>query len=269
MPELPEVETTCRGIAPYVKDQKIAQVAVHCGKLRWPVSEEIYSLSGMRIKQVLRRAKYLIFECEPGAVLIHLGMSGSLRLAQPDEDVRKHDHLVFCLSNGWQLRFHDPRRFGCVLWTDHWPGHKLITGLGVEPLSDQFDGDYLFTRSRGRKTSIKQFLMDASIQVGIGNIYANEALYLSGISPKRAAGNISRERMRRLADNVRQVLANAIEQGGTTLRDFVNGNGAPGYFQQQLFVYGRANMPCQSCGGKLREIRQNNRSSVYCPRCQK
>ncbi|TNC80365.1 MAG: DNA-formamidopyrimidine glycosylase [Oleiphilus sp.] len=269
MPELPEVETTRNGIAPHLLDQSIDRVVVNCGKLRWPVSPEIYALKDAPVKNLQRRAKYLIFEFEHGAMIVHLGMSGSLRLAQQSEPLKKHDHLVLYLSTGWQLRFHDPRRFGCVLWTEKWQQHKLISNLGIEPLSDEFNGDFLFQKSRGRKTAIKQFLMDASIQVGIGNIYANEALFLSGISPKRAVGRVSRSRLKYLAENIRQVLSRAIAQGGTTLRDFINGNGTPGYFQQQLFVYGRAGLPCKNCGSSLKEIRQNNRSTVYCPQCQK
>ena len=269
MPELPEVETTRSGIEPYLLNQRISSVTVHCGKLRWPVSPEIEVLKDLPVNKVVRRAKYLILESDSCAVLIHLGMSGSLRLTEPKTELKKHDHVVFSLSNGKQLRFHDPRRFGCILWTENWLGHKLISNLGVEPLSEAFDGAYLFQHSRGKKTSIKQFLMDGAIQVGVGNIYANEALFLSRISPKRAAGRVSRQRMEQLAEKVREVLKKAILQGGTTLRDFTNSAGNPGYFKQQLFVYGRAGLPCKVCQSTLKEIRQNNRSTVYCPQCQK
>jgi formamidopyrimidine-DNA glycosylase len=269
VPELPEVETTCRGVEPYLAKHIIESVTVHCGRLRWPVSDEIYKLRGELVLSVSRRAKYLIVELHHGALLIHLGMSGSLRLTPPSLPLKKHDHLVFSLSNDKQLRFNDPRRFGSVLWTDDWTSHSLIRSLGPEPLEDDFNSDYLYQRAAGRKASIKQFLMDASIVVGVGNIYANEALFLAGISPKRSAGKISLQRMGVLVKQIKKVLESAIKQGGTTLRDFVNSNGEPGYFKQQLFVYGRKGMPCKCCGGALKEIRQNQRSTVYCMTCQK
>jgi formamidopyrimidine-DNA glycosylase len=190
-------------------------------------------------------------------------------LTPPSQPLKKHDHLVFSLSNDKQLRFNDPRRFGSVLWTDDWTSHSLIRSLGPEPLEDDFNSDYVYQSAAGRKASIKQFLMDASIVVGVGNIYANEALFLSGISLKRSAGKISLQRMGVLVKQIKKVLESAIKQGGTTLRDFVNSNGEPGYFKQQLFVYGRKGMPCKCCGGALKEIRQNQRSTVYCMTCQK
>ncbi len=269
MPELPEVETTCRGVEPYLCQHIIESVKVHCGRLRWPVSDEIYRLEGELVLGVSRRAKYLVVDLAHGAMLIHLGMSGSLRLSEPSQPLKKHDHLVFSLSNGKQLRFNDPRRFGSVLWSDDWASHPLIRGLGPEPLEEEFSAGYLYEKAVGRKTAIKQFLMDGSIVVGVGNIYANEALFLSGISPKRAAGNISMKRMESLVSNVKSVLERAIEQGGTTLRDFVNSNGEPGYFKQQLYVYGRKGLPCKRCSKPLKEVRQNQRSTVYCVTCQK
>lgn len=269
MPELPEVETTRAGIAPFLEQTAIERVRVHNAKLRWPVSDELAQLNGAMIRSILRRGKYIILGFDNGAILIHLGMSGSLRLVEPSYERKKHDHVEFVLSNGKLLRFNDPRRFGCILWTEDWPSHPLIRHLGPEPLEDQFDAAYLYRLSRGKKTSIKQFIMNSEIVVGVGNIYANESLFLSGISPKRQAGRISKVAMERLVDNIRTVLGKAIQQGGTTLRDFVNSDGSPGYFQQQLFVYGRGGEACKKCGSVLKEIRQNNRASVYCPQCQR
>lgn len=268
MPELPEVETTRRGILPYLEGHRIEQVRVHNGSLRWPVSSQLYDLREVPVRRVLRRGKYIIVELPEGAMLLHLGMSGSLRLVQPDTLLKKHDHVEFDLSSGMVLRLNDPRRFGCALWAEHWPEHELVKNLGLEPLEADFDADYLFERAKGRKTSIKQFIMNGNLVVGVGNIYANESLFLSGISPKRAAGRISKARMGTLVGNIKLVLKRSIEQGGTTLRDFVNSDGSPGYFKQQLFVYGRAGETCKHCASTLKEIRQNNRATVYCPKCQ-
>ena len=269
MPELPEVETTCRGIAPYLENSVIEKVDVHDGRLRWPVSAELYDLNNQSVQGVSRRGKYILVALGKGTMILHLGMSGSLRLVKPNTPRKKHDHLELFLSSGKVLRFNDPRRFGCALWSLDWPQHELIRNLGLEPLEDEFDGTFLYQQSRGRKTSIKQFVMNGQLVVGVGNIYANEALFMSGISPKRAAGRISAKRMNVLAGNIKLVLSRAIEQGGTTLRDFVNSDGSPGYFKQQLFVYGRAGLDCKRCGETLKEIRQNNRSSVFCPNCQR
>jgi len=267
VPELPEVETTRRGILPYSEGKVLKQLLVRNPNLRWPISNELLSWKEAKIKRLLRRGKYLIFEVDSGSIMVHLGMSGSLRVLLDATDAEKHDHVDFVFE-GARLRFNDPRRFGSVLWTDDWKNHALIKDLGPEPLSEEFTGEYLYQRSRNRKGAIKQFLMDSHTVVGVGNIYANEALFLSGIHPSRAAGRISKARMNVLADNIKQVLASAIEQGGTTLRDFVGGDGKPGYFQQKLFVYGRAGEPCKSCGGALKEVRQNGRSTVFCVTCQ-
>lgn len=268
MPELPEVETTRKGISPYLENQAIRSITVWNNKLRWPVSPELEELRSVLVSGVFRRGKYIIIASDLGAILVHLGMSGSLRLSAPDKELKKHDHVVLALDSELELRFNDPRRFGCILWTPDWTQHPLIVHLGPEPLSDAFTGRYLYQKARSRKTGIKQFVMDAQNVVGVGNIYANEALFLSGISPKRQAGRVSLQRMELLAENIKYVLQRSIEQGGTTLRDFVNSDGNPGYFKQQLNVYGRAGLPCPGCKSALKEIRQNNRSSVYCSKCQ-
>jgi formamidopyrimidine-DNA glycosylase len=199
---------------------------------------------------------------------VHLGMSGSLRVVAPDVEPARHDHIDICFDSGTILRYNDPRRFGCMLWADHFETHPLLANLGPEPLSASFDGDYIYHQSRGRRVVVKSFIMDASVVVGVGNIYANEALFLSGIRPLRCAGRISRVRYQRLAETIKQVLTSAIEQGGTTLRDFVGGDGKPGYFAQQLFVYGRGGEACKRCGKILRESRVSQRNTVYCVACQ-
>jgi formamidopyrimidine-DNA glycosylase len=211
-----------------------------------------------------------LFNCGSGHLLVHLGMSGSLRVTTDDAPVKLHDHVDIRFSNGITLRLHDPRRFGAVLWTESSPQeHKLLAGLGPEPLEDEFDADYLYRRARHRSSPVKAFIMDCKVVVGVGNIYANEALFLAGIHPARAAGRISLSRYQRLVDAIKSVLASAIEQGGTTLRDFVNGNGQPGYFSQQLSVYGRGSKPCLCCGAELVEMRLAQRSTVYCKSCQR
>jgi formamidopyrimidine-DNA glycosylase len=268
MPELPEVETTLRGIEPSLRGQHINQVTVRQPSLRWPVTENLQAIvQGQQVISVFRRAKYLIVELEQGSMLIHLGMSGSLRLVALEAEWRKHDHIEMQMSNGAVLRYHDPRRFGCWLWAES--EHSQLARLGPEPLSSNFDGDRLFQLSRNRKMAVKPFIMDNNTVVGVGNIYASEALFRSGIRPDRAAHRISRQRYLVLADHIKDVLAAAIKQGGTTLRDFVNGNGEPGYFQQTLSVYGRGGQECDVCQTALKEIRLGQRSSVYCPSCQR
>lgn len=271
MPELPEVETTRRGIAPHTQDHCIDKVVVRQPKLRWPVPRGLtQKLAGRRIESVSRRAKYLLLGFDNGTLILHLGMSGSLRIVTATEAAGKHDHVDIVLDNGRALRLTDPRRFGAVLWTRETPdSHELLASLGPEPLSDAFDGDYLFQRSRGRKNSIKQFIMDGKIVVGVGNIYASESLYLAGINPKRVAGKVSRERYLKLAEAIKQVLAAAIEQGGTTLRDFVGGDGKPGYFAQKLNVYGKEGEPCPACDTAIKQLVLGQRSTYYCPRCQR
>jgi len=238
-------------------------------RLRWPVPHQLASaLAGEVIESVERRAKYLLFRTAAGSLLVHLGMSGSLRMVDAKVPPGRHDHVDVLLEGGACLRYHDPRRFGCFLWLAPGEVHPLLEKLGPEPLSSDFDGQLLYLRSRGRKTAVKSFIMDGKVVVGVGNIYASEALFLAGIRPDRAAGRISRERYQHLAAHIKQVLTIAIEQGGTTLRDFVGGDGRPGYFAQQLLVYGRGGQPCKSCGSVLRDRRVGQRSSVYCVTCQ-
>jgi formamidopyrimidine-DNA glycosylase len=270
MPELPEVETTRRGVAPYCQGQVVSELVVREARLRWPVPEQLPMLmAGQKIETVERRAKYLLFRTAAGSLLVHLGMSGSLRVVDPAQAPGKHDHIDIRLQSGSCLRYHDPRRFGSFLWLERGAGHALLDHLGPEPLSEEFDGDLLYRLSRGRSVPVKSFIMDGKVVVGVGNIYANEVLFLSGIHPRRPARRISRARYVLLADRIKQVLTSAIEQGGTTLRDFVGGDGKPGYFAQQLYVYGRNGEACKCCGTTLREIRLGQRSTVFCVTCQR
>lgn len=270
MPELPEVETTRRGIEPYSVGRRVDEMVVRESRLRWPVPEDLpQRLQGQRIESVQRRAKYLLLNTAAGSVLLHLGMSGSLRVIDRDEPPLYHDHIDIQLDDGHALRFNDPRRFGCCLWLEPGAGHPLLEHLGPEPLSDEFDGDMLYQLSRGRRGPVKNFIMDGKVVVGVGNIYANESLFLAGIRPDRPAGRISRARYQRLAEHIKQVLTSAIAQGGTTLKDFVGGDGKPGYFAQQLYVYGRGGEPCKRCRSILREVRLGQRSTVYCVACQR
>lgn len=268
MPELPEVETTRRGIEPFLQNKVIESIEVRNGHLRWPVSDEIYAIESQKVYRVLRRGKYIILELDAGAMLIHLGMSGSMRVVEADAELKKHDHVIFYLSCERQIRFNDPRRFGSVLWSNCWHEHELIRKLGPEPQSEEFNADYLYGLAKNRKQAIKQFIMNSQVVVGVGNIYANEALFMAGIKPSRAANNISLKRMQIFVEKIKLVLENAIHQGGTTLKDFVGGDGKPGYFQQQLFVYGRGGSSCKHCEQELKEIRMNNRTTVYCQKCQ-
>lgn len=270
MPELPEVETTRRGIEPYLKGQRVSRVIVRERRLRWPIPEDLdVRLSGQRIETVERRAKYLLIGAEVGTLISHLGMSGSLRLVEAGLPAAKHEHVDIELESGLALRYTDPRRFGALLWSDDPLNHELLARLGPEPLGELFDGERLYQLSRGKSMAIKPFIMDNAVVVGVGNIYASEALFAAGIDPRRAAGSVSRARYAQLALEIKRILAMAIERGGTTLRDFVGGDGQPGYFQQELFVYGRGGEFCKSCGSTLREVRLGQRASVYCPRCQR
>lgn len=270
MPELPEVETTRRGIEPYLVGQRVSRVLVRDRRLRWPIPEDLdVRLSGQRIEAVERRAKYLLIRAESGTLIVHLGMSGSLRLVDAASPAAKHEHVDILLESGQALRYTDPRRFGAMLWSDEPLAHVLLASLGPEPLGEDFDGDRLYRLSRGRSMAAKPFIMDNAVVVGVGNIYASEALFAAGIDPRRPAGSISRARYLKLGEEIRRILAMAIERGGTTLRDFVGGDGKPGYFQQELFVYGRGGEFCRNCGGTLREIRLGQRASVYCGRCQR
>lgn len=270
MPELPEVETTRAALAPHLTGRVVTAVTLRRADLRWPIAPEIKdALPGQRIDDVRRRAKYLLLDTDAGSALVHLGMSGSLRVVPADTPPRVHDHVDLTLDDGRVLRMHDPRRFGSVLWQAPGTVHPLLAALGPEPLSDAFSSDYLYALSRGRRAPVKTFLMDQAVVVGVGNIYAAEALFAAGISPLRSAGRISRERYRRLVDEIRLVLAAAIRQGGTTLRDYVNPDGNSGYFAQQLSVYGRGGEPCPTCGRALKQASIGQRTSVWCSHCQR
>ena len=270
MPELPEVETTRRGLAPHLIGRTVTALDVRQPRLRWPIPRALREkLPGQRIDSIERRAKYLLVHTKAGTAILHLGMSGSLRVLPASTPIGPHDHVDWRLDSGKILRFTDPRRFGSQLWQPPGTVHKVLAGLGPEPLGDDFDGAYLFKRSRGRSAAVKVFLMDQAIVVGVGNIYASEALFHAGIHPKRAAGSISRARYAKLADDVKRVLEYSIKRGGTTLRDFISPDGAPGYFEQELFVYGRAGEPCKVCGTKIRAVVIGQRSTFYCPRCQR
>ncbi|GAB3674905.1 bifunctional DNA-formamidopyrimidine glycosylase/DNA-(apurinic or apyrimidinic site) lyase [Salinisphaera aquimarina] len=271
MPELPEVETTRAGIEPHVRGQQVRTVIVRQPQLRWPVSAALAEvLPGQIIHAVHRRAKYLLFEAETGHVCLHLGMSGRLRLVPADTPVATHDHVDIVFENDMAMRFNDARRFGSLFWLDGDPqAFSLLAHLGPEPLSEAFDGDWLHTRSRGRRAPVKTFIMDSATVVGVGNIYACEALHAAGIHPRRAAGRISRSRYRTLAAAIKQVLRDAIIAGGTTLRDYIGVDGDTGYFQLRLAAYGRTGAPCpRGCGPIRREI-IGQRSTFFCPVCQR
>lgn len=269
MPELPEVETTRLGISPYIEGQTITKVVVRNYKLRWPIPSTIAeTLTKQHINKITRRAKYLFFHCDSGTLLIHLGMSGSLRLLKIHAEPEKHDHVDITVDNGYLLRYTDPRRFGAILWTEEpIDEHVLINQLGPEPLSSLFSTDYLKQKAKGRKSSIKTFIMNGKIVVGVGNIYANEALFLAGIHPKTVTGDISLDKFNKLVEAIKQVLEKAIAEGGTTLRDFKKSDGKPGYFAQHLNVYGRE-QACYHCGSIIRLFKEAQRASYYCPLCQ-
>lgn len=270
MPELPEVETVRRGLIPHLLGQRFSGAIVRDPRLRWPVPSDLDArLAGRLIERLERRGKYLILRLDSGNLILHLGMSGSVRLVTATVQPTRHDHLDLILENGAVLRYHDPRRFGAVLLSDEPEADPLLAPLGIEPLEPGFDGDWLYAASRGRKSAIKSWLMDSHQVVGVGNIYANEALFHAGIHPLTKAGKLSRRRCGHLTDAVRNTLERAIEAGGSTLRDFVDSHGKPGYFQQTYYVYGRAERPCRVCGGAIRLTRLGNRATYFCPRCQK
>lgn len=272
MPELPEVETTRRGVAPFAEGAAIRKVIVRDRRLRWPVPASLgRSMRGRRVLAVDRRAKYLLFRLEGGGtMMLHLGMSGSLRVLRTPRPHDRHDHVDIVLDNGSVLRFNDPRRFGSIHWVrGPVEQHPLLAGLGPEPLGPDFTADYLAETCRGRKVAIKPHVMNGRIVVGVGNIYASEAMFLAGIRPTRAAGRVSRQRLGRLVEAIRDVLEAAIRQGGTTLRDFAWGEGQPGYFTQELTVYGRQGEPCVSCGAPVRSVVLGQRATYFCPHCQR
>lgn len=271
MPELPEVETTCKGISPHIENNVISKVIVRNRSLRWPIPTGLNKkLSNQKIISVTRRAKYLLINTEIGTLIVHLGMSGSLRILSIDDAVEKHDHFELQFKDGVCLRLRDPRRFGCVLWEKNDPfKHKLLINLGPEPLNKEFNAELLFERSRKRKTTIKQFIMDAKVVVGVGNIYASESLFLSEVNPKRLAGKITKKNASALTAAIKKILKQAIKQGGTTLKDFRSSDGKPGYFQQKLKVYDRKDEPCVKCKKPIKQIILGQRSTFYCPHCQK
>jgi len=271
LPELPEVETTRRGLDPLVTGRTIDSVAVRQPMLRWPVAREAAALSGYEVLALERRAKWLLWHFEHGTLLWHLGMSGSFRGWDDPPPPGAHDHLDVAVRGGRTIRYTDPRRFGAVLWQ---PGddpfvHPRLAGLGPEPLSDDFDGDHLWRLSRGRRGAVKTFIMDNAVVVGVGNIYAAESLFDAGIHPKRAAGRVSRDRYAGLADAIRATLTRAIEVGGTSLRDFTVGDGTPGYFGQELKVYGKTGEPCPACSTAIKGAVIGQRATTWCPACQR
>ena len=270
MPELPEVETVCRGIRPHMVGQKISHMVIRQASLRYPVSRRLPGLlSGQSVTQVSRRAKYILLQCTAGTVIIHLGMSGSLRILDQHDTPGPHDHVDICLTDGHCLRYRDPRRFGSISWAGQKPAsHSLLRDIGPEPFSADFTADYLYHLARGRRVAVKNFIMDSHVVAGVGNIYASEALFYAGIHPARAAGRIALPRYRRLAAIVRQVLDAAIDDGGTTLRDFYQADERPGYFKQRLAVYDRAGQACHHCGTLIRKLTLAQRASYYCPVCQ-
>ena len=270
MPELPEVETTRRGIIAPLTNQIIKTVIVREKRLRWTIPENLTTvLPGQQIQQVHRRGKYLLLQCTQGHLLIHLGMSGHLRILPFDTPLKKHDHIDVVLTNDLCLRYHDPRRFGCVLWTgDAILSHPLLVNLGPEPLETGFTGEYLYQKAQGRRIAVKNYIMDSHIVVGVGNIYANEALFLAGIHPARSIGQIDLIHYQSLAEKIKQVLSTAIEKGGTTLRDFTDSAGNPGYFKTSLQVYGRAGLACVQCQNTIQQQKIGQRATYYCPVCQ-
>ena len=269
MPELPEVEVSRLGISPWLLNQTINKIIVRDKRLRWPVPDEIFLAEGKTIVNIRRRAKYLLIDAGEGEIILHLGMSGKLRVIDAAFPSIKHDHIDIVLSNGKCLRFNDPRRFGACLWQPKGESHTLLSKLGPEPLTDDFDAERLVTLSKGKKSPVKTFIMDNDVVVGVGNIYANEALFMSGIDPRRAAGRVSAKRYALLTAAIKEVLAKAIEQGGTTLKDFAQSDGSPGYFAQHLRVYGRAGKECEVCSTEIKSVVIGQRNTFYCPNCQK
>ena len=271
MPELPEVETSRCGIEPHLLNKTIKSIEIRQHRLRWPIPKNLPSLaSGQKIREVCRRAKYIYLKLDNGSIIIHLGMSGSLRICTKKTAPQKHDHIDITVSNNKILRLRDPRKFGCVLWTSSDINeHRLIQPLGPEPLEQNFTAEYLYQKANKRQCSIKALIMNSHIVVGVGNIYASEALFRAGINPKRKAGKISLARMQKLVDAIKLTLNLAIKEGGTTLRDFTGISGQPGYFAQKLLVYGRNGEECTQCGEPIKQFTQQARSTFYCSHCQR
>ncbi|KKA44686.1 MULTISPECIES: bifunctional DNA-formamidopyrimidine glycosylase/DNA-(apurinic or apyrimidinic site) lyase [unclassified Salinivibrio] len=268
MPELPEVEVSRLGIMPYVEGQTVTEITIRQPKLRWPIPETLQQLKGQVIRRVTRRAKYLLLETDVGTAIVHLGMSGSLRVLPTSLAPEKHDHVDVTLSNGRLIRYHDPRRFGAWLWQEGDLPHPVLGKLGPEPLTDAFNSDYLLAKAAGKKMAMKSFIMDNAVVVGVGNIYANESLFCAGIHPKRPAGSLTQTEATALVDEIKTVLAAAITQGGTTLKDFTQVDGKAGYFAQALRVYGKSGEPCPACDTTLERIVIGQRATVFCPQCQ-
>ena len=268
MPELPEVETTKNGLEKILTKKKITKVEILNSNLRWIVDEAIRSMiNNQTIRSFSRRGKYILFNLDKGHLMIHLGMSGKINVVDINEPLKKHDHFLLYFNNQ-VMRFNDPRRFGSIFYLKDL-NHKLLNNLGVEPLEDSFHKNYLFENSRNKTQNVKAFIMDSKIVVGVGNIYACESLYKAGINPKTKSNKISKQRYLNLTENIKKVLNKAIKAGGTTLQDFAKVDGKPGYFSQELSVYGRENENCYNCNGKIKRIIQNQRSTFYCPKCQK
>lgn len=269
MPELPEVEVSRLGITPHIQDQIITDVIVRQPKLRWPVPEEVNLAKGLKLNAVRRRAKYLLLDTDNGSIILHLGMSGKLRVVDKNTPLIKHDHIDIQFNNHKVLRYNDTRRFGAMLWQDKTQDiHPVMAKLGPEPLTDEFCLDYVFEKSRGKNTAIKQFVMDNAVVVGVGNIYANESLFKARIHPKKPAGKVSKASYKKLVPIIKSTLEKAIEQGGTTLKDFAQADGSPGYFAQELLAYGRGGKPCVECETPLEEMKIGQRTTVFCPNCQ-
>lgn len=276
MPELPEVETTRNGLAPHLIGARINKILLRRPNLRWPIPAEIQALNGHAVNAITRRAKYLLMHTDAGSALWHLGMSGSLRVLDAAVEPREHDHVDWQLDSGKILRFYDPRRFGCLMFQAPDTEHPLLAALGPEPLPEHsnanmqaFTSDYLYARSRGRSLVVKSFLMDQATVVGVGNIYVAESLFQARVKPQRAASSLTRSECTRLVDAIQSILRHAIARGGTTLRDFINPDGAPGYFEQELFVYGREGEPCKVCGQPIKAAKLGPRQSLYCGKCQR
>lgn len=273
MPELPEVETTLRGVEPYLKNTKITQVTIRHFSLRWPIDQHLAEIiTGQTIHRLYRRAKYLLLECDSGTLIIHLGMSGRLRVLEASDTMspEKHDHFDMTVANGYLLRYTDPRRFGAILWTESpIDQHPLFAHLGPEPLTASFNTAYLFTKSKTRRCSTKSLIMDGKIVVGVGNIYANEALFTAQIHPKTMVNQLTENECERLTNSIKNILAQAIKAGGTTLKDFRKSDGKPGYFAQELSVYGRQGKACIRCGSNIEHYKEAQRATFYCPTCQK
>ncbi|MDP5132672.1 MAG: bifunctional DNA-formamidopyrimidine glycosylase/DNA-(apurinic or apyrimidinic site) lyase [Paraglaciecola sp.] len=270
MPELPEVEVSRLGISPHLENQRIEKIVVRHRQLRWLIPQDIHLAEGLVIQSIRRRAKYLLLDTELGSIVIHLGMSGKLHIVPSDTPVKKHDHLDIVVSSGACLRFNDARRFGSCLWQAvGQPALSVFSNLGPEPLTNDFDGNILFERSRGKSVAVKNFIMDNKIVVGVGNIYANESLFLAGIDPRKPADKVKKKDYLALGQIIKQVLAHAIQQGGTTLKDFAQADGKPGYFAQELRVYGRLNQPCVNCTKPIQSVTIGQRNTFFCDNCQK